>query len=138
MTSTIMRGLSLRIWEGRFVGVRPQMLPAASLPCNFRIFSEAARTLRRGANIPRKEYERGKIDEYKLEIQKILDTLNAPTSSSPKGSDAASDERVTQSLLTDFRDITTTTSGSEIGKTCPCLTDPVLNDRRYLILPSQQ
>jgi len=38
-------------------------------------------TLRRGANLPRIEYGRNKVEEYKLEIQEILNVLNAPSSS---------------------------------------------------------
>ena len=39
--------------------------------------SEIELTLRRGANLPRIEYGKDKAEEYKLEIQEILNVLNA-------------------------------------------------------------
>jgi len=43
--------------------------------------SEIERTLRRGANTPHTKYNKDKTEGHKLEIQEILDTLNAPSSS---------------------------------------------------------
>jgi hypothetical protein len=41
---------------------------------------EIERTLRRGANMPHIKYNKDKVEGYKLEIQVILGTLNAPSS----------------------------------------------------------
>lgn len=128
MLPTSTRGLNLRIWEGAFVGIRPQTLPATSLLCNSRVFGEAVQTLRRGANTPRIKHEGGKIDGYKLEIQKILNALNAPTSPSLKESGALYGERVPQSLPTDSCDATAN-SASKIGKNCPPFRRPCIKWR---------
>jgi len=37
-------------------------------------------TLRRGANLPRIEFGKDKVEEYKLEIQEMLSVLNVPSS----------------------------------------------------------
>ena len=44
----------------------------------FRAIREIERTLRRGASTPRVEYDKAKIEEHKLEIQRILDVLRIP------------------------------------------------------------
>ena len=38
-------------------------------------------TLRRGANLPRIEFGKNKVEEHKLEIREVLSVLNAPSSS---------------------------------------------------------
>jgi len=48
---------------------------------NSRVTREIERTLRRGANIPRAKHNKGKVEEQKLRIQGIFDTLNAPSAS---------------------------------------------------------
>lgn len=64
----------MRIWEGKLVYLET-FIPPASLPSNPRAMREVGCTIRRGANIPRAEYDKGRIEGQKQKIQKILDTL---------------------------------------------------------------
>jgi hypothetical protein len=47
---------------------------------NARVTCEIERTLREGGNAPHIEYNKDKIEGYKLEVQEILAALNAPGS----------------------------------------------------------
>ena len=100
----------------------------SSLFCNSRVFGEIARTIRRGSNVPRLEYDKDKIEGHKSEIQKILSALNAPTSSSPKDSAVVPlpDELVAQRPPIVSSD-PTAASASQSGKDCPRLTGLVPN-----------
>ena len=80
-----------------------------------RVFGEIARTLRRGTNIPRVEYDKSKIEGLKVEIRKILSALNAQ-SSSRHGSDGVG-ERTLQPLPAGPRSVVAI-SASESGKIC--------------------
>ena len=86
---------------------------SASLLCNSRVFGEVVRTLRRGASTPRMEYDKGKIERHKVEIQEILGALNAPDSP-PTGSNCVG-QCTPQSLSTG----TVATSNSKSGRNGP-------------------
>ena len=75
----------MRILKGVSIGLPP----AASLQSDSRITSEIERTLRGGADMPHIEYNKSKLEGYGLEIQKILATLNAPTSPLDENPDAS-------------------------------------------------
>jgi len=69
-------------------------------------------TLRRGANLPRIEYGKDKLEEHKLEIQEILNVLNA--SSSPHDENFGVGERASRSAPF-HPQFTTKASGSKSG-----------------------
>ena len=52
-------------------------------PSNYRVMCEIEGTLRRGTYSPRINYNSGKVEGYKSEVQEILSTLNEPNS--PRG-----------------------------------------------------
>ena len=54
--------------------------PVCFLTKQYRVISEIERALKRGASMPHVKYNKGKVEEHKLEIQRILANLNAPSS----------------------------------------------------------
>jgi len=54
-------------------------------PNNSRVVCEIEGTLRRGVDGPHVEYNQGKVEDHKLEIQEILGNLNAPLNKSLVG-----------------------------------------------------
>lgn len=76
--------------------------PAYRLTGNLSVICEIERVLRKGASMPGLEYDKSKIGGHKLEIQRILDALNAPTSFLNQDGDVG--ELGLQSLSLDSRD----------------------------------
>ena len=76
------------------------------LNCDCRIIREIEQTLRRGASMPRVEYDKAKIEEHKLEIRQIFDVLLTGSGSMDEPMDV------------DPPNVATT---AESGKNCPRL-----------------
>ena len=86
---------------------------AHRLTSDFSVICEIERVLRRRASMPGLEYDKSKFGGHKLQIQRILDALNAPTLSLNRDGDAG--ELGLQSLSLDFRDAAMA-SASENGR----------------------
>ena len=97
-------------WEG--VDIVP-FLPRPYLDDNSRTLRDLERTLRAGAGAPRVNYDKGKIEGQRLDIQRILDSLNIPSSLLDR--DDSIDERALQ-LESLSLDSPTTISRSENGR----------------------
>jgi len=69
-------------------------------------------TLRRGAYLPCIEYRKDKVEEYKLEIQEMLNVLNAP--SSPLDENLGVGERAPRSASVSLQ-LANKPSGSKSG-----------------------
>ena len=64
-----------RIWKGVSIGPGPVCQPTQKTS---RLTCEIERTLRRGASTPHTKYDKEKVKDHKLEIQRILTTLTTP------------------------------------------------------------
>lgn len=106
--------------------------PSTPLPSNSRIIYKVERTLRRGANVPRMEYDKSKIEKYKLEIQQILNTLDTP--SSLLDGNSGIDKRAPRSLSVDPYNSTAMISASKCGKSRPRSTEPMWNAPSLMLL----
>ena len=97
----------------RFGKVRPltslRLLPV-SVPNNLRVTCEIERTLREGEDTP--HIKRNKSKDYKLEIQAILVTLNAPSSNTGERA-----PRLTP--VSSPGTVTTSVSGNGMSSTLP-------------------
>lgn len=78
---------------------------SGSVPRNFRILCEIERVLR---SMQRTGYNSYRVERHKLEIQEILDTLNAPTP--PVDETPSVDERGVKLAPTDRCDAATTSA----------------------------
>ena len=96
------------------------LLSALSAPCSnssFRVIHEIERILTRGAHSPRREYDKSKIEQYKLGIQQILENLTTQSPSLNADNDTDGDTPRSLSVRVGSRDAATT-SASESGRRC--------------------